>query len=69
MINGRRYRRPQDQFSSITTTLNPAKTVEQTRKLIEGDNVRVPLFDARYGAEFAVVKYINSTRVPICICR
>jgi branched-chain amino acid transport system substrate-binding protein len=43
---------------------NPAKTVEQTRRLIEGDNVAFLFNMLGTAPNSAVVKYINSNKVP-----
>ncbi len=43
---------------------NPAKTVEQTRKLIESDNVAFLYSMLGTAPNSAVVKYINSNKVP-----
>jgi branched-chain amino acid transport system substrate-binding protein len=43
---------------------NPAKTVEQTRRLIESDNVAFLFNMLGTAPNSAVVKYINSNRVP-----
>jgi branched-chain amino acid transport system substrate-binding protein len=51
-------------FIYYDDAFNPAKTVEQTRRLIEGDDV-VFLFSMLGTApNSAVVKYINSNKVP-----
>jgi branched-chain amino acid transport system substrate-binding protein len=43
---------------------NPAKTVEQTRRLIESDNVAFLFNMLGTAPNSAVVKYINSSKVP-----
>jgi len=43
---------------------NPAKTVEQTRRLIESDNVAFLFSMLGTAPNSAVVKYINSSKVP-----
>ena len=43
---------------------NPAKTVEQTRRLIEGDNVAFLFSMLGTAPNSAVVKYINASKVP-----
>ncbi len=43
---------------------NPAKTVEQTRRLIEGDNVAFLFNMLGTAPNSAVVKYINAAKVP-----
>ena len=39
-------------FIYYDDAFNPAKTVEQTRRLIESGQCRFSVFDARHGAEF-----------------
>src|SRR5258708_4631264 len=46
---------------------NPAKTVEQTRRLIEGDNVAFLFNMLGTAPNSAVVKYINAAKVPHCV--
>jgi branched-chain amino acid transport system substrate-binding protein len=51
-------------FIYYDDAFNPAKTVEQTRKLIEGDNVAFLYSMLGTAPNSAVVKYINSSKVP-----
>jgi branched-chain amino acid transport system substrate-binding protein len=51
-------------FIFYDDAFNPAKTVEQTRKLIEGDNVAFLFSMLGTSPNSAVVKYINANKVP-----
>jgi branched-chain amino acid transport system substrate-binding protein len=51
-------------FIYYDDAFNPAKTVEQTRKLIESDNVAFLFSMLGTAPNSAVVKYINSKKVP-----
>ena len=51
-------------FIFYDDAFNPAKTVEQTRKLIESDNVAFLFSMLGTSPNSAVVKYINSNKVP-----
>src|SRR3982074_2701600 len=51
-------------FIYYDDAFNPAKTVEQTRRLIEGDNVAFLFSMLGTAPNSAVVKYINSKQVP-----
>jgi branched-chain amino acid transport system substrate-binding protein len=51
-------------FIYYDDAFNPAKTVEQTRRLIEGDNVAFLFSMLGTAPNSAVVKYINSNKVP-----
>jgi len=51
-------------FIYYDDAFNPAKTVEQTRKLIESDNVAFLFSMLGTAPNSAVVKYINSNKVP-----
>jgi branched-chain amino acid transport system substrate-binding protein len=51
-------------FIFYDDAFNPAKTVEQTRKLIESDNVALLFSMLGTAPNSAVVKYINSNKVP-----
>ncbi len=51
-------------FIYYDDAFNPAKTVEQTRKLIESDNVAFLYSMLGTAPNSAVVKYINSSKVP-----
>jgi branched-chain amino acid transport system substrate-binding protein len=54
----------QIKYTYYDDAFNPAKTVEQTRRLIEGDNVAFLFNMLGTAPNSAVVKYINSNRVP-----
>jgi branched-chain amino acid transport system substrate-binding protein len=51
-------------FIFYDDAFNPAKTVEQTRKLIESDNVAFLFSMLGTSPNSAVVKYINANKVP-----
>src|SRR6185437_4754278 len=51
-------------FIYYDDAFNPAKTVEQTRRLIEGDEVAFLFSMLGTAPNSAVVKYINSKKVP-----
>ena len=51
-------------FIFYDDAFNPAKTVEQTRKLIESDNVAFLFGMLGTAPNSAVVKYINANKVP-----
>src|SRR3981081_650251 len=51
-------------FIYYDDAFNPAKTVEQTRRLIEGDNVAFLFSMLGTAPNSAVVKYINAAKVP-----
>jgi len=51
-------------FIFYDDAFNPAKTVEQTRKLIESDNVAFLFGMLGTSPNSAVVKYINANKVP-----
>jgi branched-chain amino acid transport system substrate-binding protein len=51
-------------FIYYDDAFNPAKTVEQTRKLIESDDVAFLFSMLGTAPNSAVVKYINSKKVP-----
>ena len=51
-------------FIFYDDAFNPAKTVEQTRKLIESDNVALLFGMLGTAPNSAVVKYINANKVP-----
>jgi branched-chain amino acid transport system substrate-binding protein len=51
-------------FIFYDDAFNPAKTVEQTRKLIESDNVAFLFSMLGTSPNSAVVKYINAAKVP-----
>lgn len=51
-------------FIFYDDAFNPAKTVEQTRKLIESDNVAFLFSMLGTAPNSAVVKYINANKVP-----
>jgi branched-chain amino acid transport system substrate-binding protein len=58
-INGRRI-----DFMSLDDGYNPAKTVEQTRKLVEQDEVLLMFGSVGTGPQTAVQKYLNGRKVP-----
>ena len=59
-INGRKIK-----FISYDDSSNPAKTVEQARKLVEGDDVLL-IFQSLGGVmNVAIEKYLNDRRVPL----
>src|SRR6202795_1949977 len=51
-------------FIFYDDAFNPAKTVEQTRRLIEGDDVAFLFSMLGTATNSAVVKYLNSNKVP-----
>src|SRR6202007_718484 len=58
-INGRKIK-----FISYDDSSNPAKTVEQARKLVEGDEVLL-IFQSLGGSmNIAIEKYLNDKKVP-----
>src|ERR1700756_5441509 len=58
-INGRKIK-----FISYDDGSNPAKTVEQARKLVEGDEVLL-IFQSLGGSmNIAIEKYLNDRKVP-----
>jgi branched-chain amino acid transport system substrate-binding protein len=58
-INGRKIK-----FISYDDSSNPAKTVEQARKLVEGDDVLL-IFQSLGGSmNIAIEKYLNDGKVP-----
>ena len=58
-INGRKIK-----FVSYDDSSNPAKTVEQARKLVEGDDVLL-IFQSLGGSmNIAIEKYLNDRKVP-----
>jgi branched-chain amino acid transport system substrate-binding protein len=58
-INGRKIK-----FISYDDAFNPAKTVEQTRHLIESDEVLFTVGSLGTAPQLAVQKYLNSRKVP-----
>jgi branched-chain amino acid transport system substrate-binding protein len=58
-INGRRIN-----LLSLDDGYNPAKTVEQTRKLVEQDEVLLMFGSVGTGPQTAVQKYLNGRKVP-----
>jgi len=58
-INGRKIN-----MISLDDGFSPPKTVEQTRKLIEADNVLAIVSSMGSGPNLAVAKYLNSKGVP-----
>ena len=57
-INGRKIK-----LISLDDAFNPAKTVEQTRRMVEEDQV-LALFNAIGPGQLAVKKYVNQRKVP-----
>ncbi|HUB96302.1 MAG TPA: ABC transporter substrate-binding protein [Stellaceae bacterium] len=58
-VNGRKI-----DFISVDDGLNPAKTVEQTRRLVEVDQVAFTYRALGTATQSAVVKYLNDNKVP-----
>ena len=58
-VNGRKIN-----LISLDDGFNPAKTVEQTRKLVEGEEV-LALFNALGPGQQAIRKYVNQKKVPL----
>jgi len=58
-INGRKLN-----FISYDDAYNPAKTVEQTRRLVESDDVLFTFGSLGTSLQLAVQKYLNAKRVP-----
>ncbi|GGC56568.1 ABC transporter substrate-binding protein [Chelatococcus reniformis] len=58
-INGRKIN-----FLSYDDSYSPPKAVEQTRKLVEGDNVLLMFGAAGTPSNTAIQKYLNAKRVP-----
>jgi branched-chain amino acid transport system substrate-binding protein len=58
-INGRKIK-----FISYDDAFNPAKTVEQTRRLIESDEVLFTVGSVGTATQLAVHRYMNSRKVP-----
>jgi branched-chain amino acid transport system substrate-binding protein len=58
-INGRKI-----DFLSLDDSYSPSKTVEQTRKLVEQDEVLAPFSSVGTAPNIAVQKYPNSKHVP-----
>ncbi|MFT4097677.1 MAG: ABC transporter substrate-binding protein [Rhodoblastus sp.] len=58
-INGRKIN-----FLSYDDAYNPPKTVEQTRKLVEGDEVLFTYQGLGTPAQSAVQKYLNDKKIP-----
>jgi branched-chain amino acid transport system substrate-binding protein len=58
-INGRKLK-----FLSYDDAFNPAKTVEQTRKLVESDEVLFTFGSLGTSLQLAVQKYLNAKGVP-----
>jgi branched-chain amino acid transport system substrate-binding protein len=58
-INGRKV-----ELTTLDDTYSPPKTVEQTRRLIEQDNVAAVVQSVGTAANSAVHKYLNSKKVP-----
>jgi len=58
-INGRKIN-----FVSVDDAYNPARTVEQTRRLVERDNVLLTFGSLGTAQNMAVRKYMNAKKVP-----
>ncbi len=58
-INGRKIN-----FVSVDDGYNPARTVEQTRRLVERDNVLLTFGSLGTAQNLAVRKYMNAKKVP-----
>ena len=58
-MNGRKIK-----FISYDDSSNPAKTVEQARKLVEGDEVLLILQSLGGSMNIAIEKYLNDRKVP-----
>ena len=58
-INGRKIN-----YISYDDAYSPPKTVEQARKLVEGDEVLFDLQSARHAGNTAIQKYMNPHKVP-----
>src|SRR5260370_239958 len=58
-IGGRKIK-----FISYDDAFNPAKTVEQTRRLIESDEVLFTVGSLGTALQFAVQRYMNAKKVP-----
>jgi branched-chain amino acid transport system substrate-binding protein len=58
-INGRKI-----EFLTLDDAYSPAKTVEQTRKLVEQDDVLAMFSSVGTAPNIAVQKYLNAKRVP-----
>ena len=58
-VNGRKI-----EFISYDDAYSPPKTVEQTRKLIEGDEVLLLFNQLGTPTVMSVIKYVNARKVP-----
>jgi branched-chain amino acid transport system substrate-binding protein len=58
-INGRKI-----DFLTLDDAYSPAKTVEQTRKLVEQDNVLAMFSSVGTAPNISVQKYLNAKRIP-----
>jgi ABC-type branched-subunit amino acid transport system substrate-binding protein len=58
-VNGRKIN-----LISLDDGFNPAKTVEQTRKLVEGEEVLAIFSTEGSAPNLAIAKYMNSRKVP-----
>src|SRR5690349_20171437 len=58
-INGRKIK-----LISLDDAFNPAKTVEQTRKMVEEDEV-LALFNPIGPGQLAIKKYVNQKKIPL----
>ena len=61
-INGRKLN-----FISYDDAYNPAKTVEQTRRLVESDDVLFTFGSLGTSLQLAVQKYLNAKGYPIFV--
>jgi branched-chain amino acid transport system substrate-binding protein len=52
------------EFLSLDDTYSPAKTVEQTRRLVEQDNVVAMFSSVGTAPNIAVQKYLNAKKIP-----
>jgi branched-chain amino acid transport system substrate-binding protein len=58
-INGRKVK-----FLSVDDGYSPPRTVEQTRRLVESDNVFLTFLPIGTGTSLAVRKYLNGRKIP-----
>ena len=58
-INGRKI-----EFLTLDDAYSPAKTVEQTRKLVEQDEVLAMFSSVGTAPNISVQKYLNAKRIP-----
>ena len=60
----RRHQRPQDQLHQLDDGYSPPKTVEQTRKLVESDEVLLVFSSLGTPPNTAIQQYLNAKKVP-----